>query len=435
MRNGTTHTEWKTVPLVPKPVTVLETPDESVSLSTPSIIALPSGRVLLAVDCFGPGVKHLPGAKGRLEHVNHWLQGKIFVSSDRGEHWISRQTYPFRHPLLFRSGPTLYLLGNHGQLAVMRSSDGGETWGHSTDITDSEHGWDRFAWPAGNVAAASGMLTAIPMLQTQPRPRGLPASTLSPAILRGRDGADLSDRRSWTITPTRALPEFIMTPDIGEGFGVPWYPLPEPGRGTPLGGGRWADHPAWRCAHVFRVSNPDHQWHDPEGRTLHVVMTAEFHRSNMAVLLRLEESADGQPILRPQTSPSGRTIRYVPVPGGNLPFSLLFDDVSNLFWLLSHQVRDSLARPERLPAAARELPGMERSRLMLNVSRNLVDWWTVGFVAGSDDPAALLHEPTMSVRGADLCLAWCAGTPHGKPPQGGTRIETGVVPGFRELLY
>ncbi len=73
MRNVTSHSDWKPVPLVPKPVVVYEAPDDAVNVSTPSILALPSGKIMLAVDCFGPGVKHLTGAKGRLEHVNHWL--------------------------------------------------------------------------------------------------------------------------------------------------------------------------------------------------------------------------------------------------------------------------------------------------------------------------------------------------------------------------
>lgn len=435
MRNGVAHNEWKTVPLVPEPNVVFEAPDASVNLSSPAILGLPSGRILLAVDCSGPGVKHLPGAKGRLEHVNHWLQGKIFVSSDRGEHWTQRQTYPFRNPLFFRGGPTVYLLGDHGPLSIMRTADGGETWGNSINITDTVNGWDRFAWPASNVALAGGMLTAIPMLQTSPRPRGSPACTFSPAILRARDGADLSDRRSWSISPTRALPEFVMTPEIGDGFGMPWFPLPEPGRGTPLGGGRWADPPAWRSAHAFRIADPDHQWFDPQEQTLHIVMTAEYHRSNTALLLRMEIGADGTPALRPQTTPSGRTIRYIPVPGGNLPFSMQFDETSGLFWLLSHQVRNSMVKPERMPQSARGLPDMERSRLQLTVSRNLVDWWQVGCVTGSDDPAAPIHEPVMSIRGSDLCLAWCSGPPHGKPLQGGSRIRSGLIAGFRDLIY
>lgn len=435
MRNVASHAEWKTVPLVPKPVKVYEAPDQTVNVSTPSLLALPSGRILLAVDCFGPGVKHLPGAKGRLEHVNHWLQGKVFISSDRGEHWSSRQTYPFRNPLLFRGGANVYLLGDHGPLAIMRSSDGGETWGHSVNLTDTANGWDRFAWPASNAAAAGGMITALPMLQTSLHPKGPPACTLSPAVLRAREGADLSDKRSWSIAPTRAMPEFVMTADIGEGFGMPWFPITEGGRGTPVTGGRWADHPAWRCAHAFSISNPDHQWHEPQGRALHVVMTAEFHRSNMAVLMRLEDGKDGAPTLRPQTTPSGRTIRYLPLPGGNLPFSMLFDDASGLFWLLSHQIRESLVRPDRMPPSLRGLPGMERSRLQLGVSRNLVDWWSVGLVAATESPDSCIHEPTMSVRGSDLCVAWCAGAPYGKTPHGGTRIEAGVIQGFRELLY
>jgi hypothetical protein len=153
------------------------------------------------------------------------------------------------------------------------------------------------------------------------------------------------------------------------------------------------------------------------------------------MLLRMSDGPDGKPVFAPEQAPSGRAFLFLPLPGGHLPFSLLADETSGLFWLLSHQARGSLTRPDRLPPNAREAPGIERTRLQLSVSGNLLDWWPVGYVAGSDDPADLRYECALAVRGADLCVVWCAGAPAGKPPRGGTRIEFGLIPAFRELLY
>jgi len=429
--------DWKTVPLIPNPATVLTSPDPaSVRVANPSVLALASGRIVVAADLSGPGVKHLPGAKGRLAHLNHWLQGRILVSSDKGEHWSQRQDYPFRDALLFRSGANVYLLGNQGALCILRSPDGGETWGHPVQLTDIGSGpGDRFISPVAGLASASGMLQGLAMAQVDdPRRRGSPAAAISPVVVRAREGADLSDRRSWTFHETNFLPESFFA-SAGDGFGVPFYAHADIRHGINLGGGRWADPPGWRHAHVLRITDPNHLWHDPKGQALHAVIAAEGLRSHTAMLLRMSDGPDGKPVFEPEHAPSGRAFLFLPIPGGHLPFSLLTDETSGLFWLLSHQTRGSLTRPDRLPATAREAPGVERSRLQLSVSSNLLDWWTVGYVAGSDDPAELRYECAMAVRGADLCVVWTAGMPAGKPPRGGTRIEFGLIPAFRELLY
>ena len=86
MREGAAPDKWKIVPLASDPVIVYSSPDsDKVFLEHPSIAALPGGRIVVACDQEGPGVAKLSGPKGREQDSNHWLQGKIFVSKDKGK--------------------------------------------------------------------------------------------------------------------------------------------------------------------------------------------------------------------------------------------------------------------------------------------------------------------------------------------------------------
>jgi hypothetical protein len=86
MRQDIPHNEWKTVALVPELKTVFELPPKSrTKLSSPAIVALPGGRTIVSCDVSGPGVKDLTGKKGKVGYTGYWVQGRVFVSKDKGE--------------------------------------------------------------------------------------------------------------------------------------------------------------------------------------------------------------------------------------------------------------------------------------------------------------------------------------------------------------
>jgi len=103
-------------------------------MGRPCLLALPSGRLIAAFDQYGPGVRGLPGAKGKFERLNRWLQGKIFISTDRGKNRSFRQDFPFANPRLFRDSTNIYLLGHADALMIMRSCNGGETWSKPVEL-------------------------------------------------------------------------------------------------------------------------------------------------------------------------------------------------------------------------------------------------------------------------------------------------------------
>jgi hypothetical protein len=272
------------------------------------------------------------------------------------------------------------------------------------------------------------------MQVADPSCRGELSSVLSPVIFRARQGATLTSRKSWTVGPPAKPFRDLLPPGPYDLLGVPVYDVPRADRGVDLGHGRWVNRIGWRQAHIVRIADPNHVWHDPTGRTSHLIFRADTHRSNLAIVLKAVEDEAGGIALDFLTTPAGSRLLFLPLPGGNLGFDLLYDEESRLFWLLGSQVRDSLVRPDRLERGRVGLPGEERTRLQLSFSRNLVDWCFAGYVAGAPDGQAI-QDPRMAISGGDLYFVCGGGAQHPRLTVGGSILGFGAIPGFRSLVY
>jgi hypothetical protein len=126
---------------------------------------------------------------------------------------------------------------------------------------------------------------------------------------------------------------------------------------------------------------------------------------------------------------------YVPCPGGQMRFHILYDDVSRLFWLLSSLATDSMTRPDRLPSTRFGLPNNERHILALYTSRNCIDWCMVGLVARGETAQQARHYASMCIDGDDLHVLSRSGDHRAKSAHDGNLITFHTVCGFRELVY
>ena len=133
--------------------------------------------------------------------------------------------------------------------------------------------------------------------------------------------------------------------------------------------------------------------------------------------------------------PSGKTALYVPCPGGQMKFHVLYDEVDELYWLLSTQATDSMRRAELLPANRYSLPNNERRRLQLHFSRNMIDWCFAGMVAIGPVEQGSRHYASMIVDGEDLCILSRSGDERAMDPHNGNLITFHRVRGFRGLVY
>ena len=405
---------------------------QKVRFAHPSVLALPSGRLLAAVDLAGAGVRDVPGVKGRLPISNRLTQGRVYASTDGGESWTHKHDYPFCNGCLLRDGSTVYLIGHAGASQIVKSADGGETW--SKPAAMGPRGEDAaYALSPGSVYADDERIVAPFMRTTQTGGRRVLTAALAPELYAARRGADLMSRRSWARSePVRPFGEWAPVESLDHA-GVPFFDVPDPARGVDTGNRRWANRPGWAHPHVVRIEDPDHYWHDESGAVFHIVSTLASHRTQSAALMRARLDADGAARLELERAPSGRTCLFTPLPGGNLKFHVLYDRPSKLYWLLSFQVRDSMTRAERLPASRPGLPADECALLQLSFSRNLVDWCFAALVDGG--AGRRRFDPTATVNGDDLLVAFVA-PERDEPDAADTSCLTfGLIPRFRDLAY
>ena len=420
-------------PLANDFVTVCRSPDpQRIYCYTPGICRLPSGRLVATCDFGGPGM-------GKEKD-----RGFAFVSDDHGATWRKTGAFRLVHARPFLAGGKLYILGHFGDLGVLCSTDEGETWGPTKMLTQGEH-WHQSAcsvWYAkGNVYLV--MERSVQSADRHPHDWGV--SWLEPIMMRAKEGDDLTVRESWTFAKSFCFNSiFGGNPDPElDYFGIPWYTSfmafsrrTEKGWKTERPKGLPNAQPiGWLETNVVQFMDPNHVWYDPSGNTFHLFMRANTSGAGYAAMAKVVEKPDGTMETSLETAPSGRKMLFLPFPGGQMRFHVLWDDKTKLYWLLSTQATDTLCRHDRLPAGRYNMPYDERQRLQLSFSRNMVDWCFAGLVAAGDSVPESRHYASMAVDGEDLVVLSRSGTPKAKSPHDGDMITFHRIRDFRSLVY
>jgi len=418
-------------PLADDYVVVYESPMPAmVYCYTPGLVRLPGGRLVATMDVGGPGVVALPGVVAKDADGKALIRrGKIFTSDDRGRTWAHRGNYPFAHARPFVAGKSLYVLGQTGDLVVFRSDDGGETWSGPFRLTEGS----RWHQSACNVHYANGCVYLV-MEKRAPRPIiGWGVAALAPVLMRARVDADLTKPESWTFASELVFEDAIDYRKL-DYFGVPF--LPAHGRLTvPVAWKRGVAPIGWLETNVVQFADPDHVWFDPKGKTFHLWMRAHTAGTNLAAVCKVVEGDDGSMATTLEHAPSGKIMAYVPCPGGQMRFHVLYDEKTKLYWLLSSQATDSMTVPLRLPADRFSLPNNERHRLQLHFSKNMVDWCFAGIVCIGKTARQARHYASMAIDGEDLHVLSRSGDHRAKSAHDGNLITFHTVRNFRELVY
>jgi hypothetical protein len=431
-KNVMTATAQQIRPMANDFVTVYESPDpQCVFPRSPGLARLDGGRLVASFDLGGPGMKAWPEPKG-IRYGNP-VQTKVYTSDDGGKTWTHRTDAPFMMARPFVAGKAIYLLGLAGDLMIIRSDDDGETWGAPVKLTDGED-WTQAPC---NVHFANGCVYLVMNKRPHAHKGVWPVSVEAPVLMRGKLGDDLTRRESWTFAATLAFRD-IVKPEQLDWFGVPFFEslFDKPTFPAP---GRHMDPIGWLETHVVQFTDPDHLWCDPSGRTFHLWSRAHTGGTGYAAIAKVVEQGDkpgtGEMTTMLEKVPSGKTMLYVPCPGGQMKFHVLYDEQTKLYWLLSTQATDSMIRPERMPEDRYNLPDNERRRLQLHFSKNMIDWCFAGLVATGPVEKASRHYASMAIDGEDLVVLSRSGDEQAKSPHDGNLITFHQIKNFRKLVY
>jgi hypothetical protein len=262
-------------------------------------------------------------------------------------------------------------------------------------------------------------------------------SVLAPTVMSAPVDTNLLKRESWTFSSELTFRQAWAQAGPARLIGVPFYPINYAWVGPVKGRTQRKMNPlSWLETNVVQFQDPNHIWHDPTGRTIHLWMRAHTGATNMACVAKAVESEDAKTItVSLEKAPSGETMLYVPCPGGQMKFHILYDGETRLFWLLSSQATDSMARIDRLPPERFDLPNNERHRLQLNFSRNCVDWCFAGLVADSGHPDQARSYASMVIDGEDIHVLSRSGNAKAKNAHDGNLISFHTVRQFRKLVY
>ncbi len=410
-----------------KETVVFESPDPArVYAYSPGIACLANGRIVATMDAGGPGAAALPDVPTR-KGGKAW-RGRIYVSDDHGATWALKGCTPLIHARPFVAGSSVYVLGHKGDLGIVRSDDNGDTWSEASWLTSKQH-WHQAPC---NVHYMRDRVYLVMERNTDPSVKDWPVSVLAPVVMAADVKADLTQREAWTFSSELSFRDAVERAGPPHLIGVPFF-----GTGLtappPLGLMRKMAPIGWLETNVVQFVDPDHVWHDPAGRTLHLWMRAHTGGTNLAAIAKAVESEDGKITVSLEKAPSGETMLYVPCPGGHLKFHILYDPQTKLFWMVSNQSTDSMTRPERLPLNRYNLPNNERHRLVLHFSKNCVDWCCACRVADTRECGQSRNYASMAIDGEDLHILARSGDARAVNAHDGNLITFHTIRDFRKL--
>lgn len=398
---------------------------EEMSLYSPTVLRLQTGRLVAGYT----RASHNTAKHGRSAE---WL----FTSDDHGRTWTKRAELPALQGRVFAAGGRLYYVATGAGMLISRSDDDGITWSSPVPLTSRDLVWQQT--PANVWHTRGNVYLAFERRNREINAWGPSEKAL--VLLRARESDDLTQPAAWTFSSELVFADVV--PGVRENtvgleyFGVPFFRQEYPNRAEIAKSPRRTMPPiGWVEPAVVQIMDPDHTWFDPQGRTFHLLARAHTGGTGFACLTKVVENDDGTMTMSLERAPSGKTMLYLPVPGGQMRFHVVYDAATKLYWLIGSQATDSMRRADRLPPERFDLPYNERHRLVLHFSRNLVDWCFAGLVAKTDSPRESRHYASMDIDGEDLVVLSRSGDARAKSAHEGNLITFHRVANFRQLVY
>jgi len=393
---------------------------------SPGIWKTKSGRLIVTYDLRGEGIT----ADNAPILSRRGLYGCIITSDDRGATWQERGYFPFFHARPFETDDGLYILGHDGDLMVIRSTDDGEVWSEPMKLTEGET-WHQAPC---NVCFANNSIYLVMEKRLYDKCEGWRVSEIAPVLMRASMEKDLTERANWTLASELVFADAVKDAELDD-FGVPFYPAEYPKAYHPGTPGRACSPIGWLETNVVQITDPEHMWYDPEGMTFHLISRAHTGRTNLGCISQVVQKPDGSMETSLVRAPSGKKWVYMPIPGGQMKFHILYDEQTKLYWLLSTQSTDSMVPHEKLASTRYNLADNERRRLALHFSKNCVDWCFAGLVAQGEADVESRHYAAMAIDGDDLVIVSRSGDEDARNPHDVNLVTFHRVADFRNLVY
>ena len=393
----------------------------------PGIAVLKTGRIVVNLEVSSAKEGLIDGERAILPASE--IQGRIYTSDDRGRTWQRRVNYPFYHSRPFVAGDSVYVIGHNKDLYIMRSDDDGVTWTEPVKLTEGQF-WHQAPC---NVHHANGNVYLVMEKKAHDDVLGWQVSVLAPILMRGKIGDDLTKRENWTFATELCFRDAVDQNDL-DYHGIPCYSTP-PNSYAEISPGRACGAMGWLETNVVQFTDQNHYLYDPEGRTFHLWMRAHTGRTGYACIAKVHETSYGDMVTMLEQAPSGKKMVFVPCPGGQMKFHIVYDEKTELYWLLNTQATDSMTRSEKLPENRYNLPDNERHRLQLHFSKNCFDWCFAGMVAKGESAKESRHYAAMDIHGEDLVIVSRSGDEKAQSAHNGNIITFHKVKNFRNLVY
>lgn len=392
-------------------------PEEEIGYC-PALTRLSDGRLIGCLLHAGPKV-----GKERSWTV------KIHTSDDGGQSWVHRQDVSMIDSFPFEAGGSVYVIGGRHDLTIVRSDDRGDTWSEPVKLTEGKL-W--YSHP-GTAVVSEGRIYFVMDQITEPTEQGFPTHIFAPVVLSARLDDDLTRPEAWTFSNALSFADVMEEYGGPELLGVPFY---EEGRHPHPVNPRNMPRLGWGETNLVQIRDPANVWFDPEGRTFHLLARAVSGRANVACLAKAVVSEDGEEIVVSlQEAPSGEPMLFVPLPGGQVSFHIAYDDVTELFWMISSQTTDSMRKVELLDTKHYGMPYQERNRMALHFSKNCIDWCFAGLVAKVGDVGQSHHGGNVLIDGDDLVVLMRTADEEAINAHNSNVITCHRVRNFRELVY
>lgn len=403
--------------LADEPVAVVRVADPKHQIAyCPAMELLPTGRIVATM------LTH----DSLVAADRQWVVS-VLTSDDRGRSWTRRKELPMVDGQPFAAGGKVYVIGGREDLFISRSDDG-TTW---SDLVPLKTGRTWYSFP-GAPLRTGGRIWLEKECRTQPETGGFPVQVLAPVVLSAPLDADLTRPESWTYSNALGFQDVLARYGKPNLLGVPFHP-PRYQKAASAAGPKKGF--GWGEGNLVQIHDPSHVWFDPSGRTFHIFLRAETGRSGLAAMAKAVVSPDGAIGVDLERAPTGEPILYVPLPGGQGSFNILYDAPTRLYLLISSQSTDSMRKIDSLDPWHYGLPSNERTRLALWYSRNCMDWCFAGLLTDAGGRKRSYYHGSTLIDGDDLILLMRVADQDAVNCHNSNAIAFQRVPGFRRFLH